>query len=126
MTSSRPRELSLWNIRRWAVSWTGLAIGPASWALATQLNYALVDWSCGKGRNPAPVIAAVLAAISLAGAASSFVAWQRHEAPRIPLIEQDGRPRSLLAGIGVAAGVLFAIVIALQGIAGLLVGPCLR
>ena len=40
--------------------------------------------------------------------------------------EQDGHPRHLLSGIGVAAGVLFAIVITMQGIAGLILSPCLR
>jgi len=32
----------------------------------------------------------------------------------------------LLCGIGVAAGVLFAMVVAMQGIAGLILDPCLR
>jgi len=44
----------------------------------------------------------------------------------MPFPEQDGHPRQLLSGIGVAAGVLFAIVIALQGVAGLLLEPCVR
>jgi hypothetical protein len=101
-------------------------VGPAAWAIDTQLNYALLDWSCGKGWNPSPAIAAVLAAISLAAAAFSFLAWRRHEGPGMPIPEQDGHPRHLLAGIGVAAGVLFALVILVQGLAGLLLEPCLR
>jgi hypothetical protein len=40
--------------------------------------------------------------------------------------EQDGYPRNLLSGIGTAAGVLFAIVIALQGMAAIMISPCLR
>jgi hypothetical protein len=40
--------------------------------------------------------------------------------------EQDGHPHHLVRGISVAAGVLFAIVIALQGVAGLIVGACQR
>jgi hypothetical protein len=126
MTSSRGSNISSWRLRPWTVSWSGLAVGPAAWAIDTQLNYALVDWACAKGWNPTPAIAAVLTLISLAAAASSFVAWQRHDGPGMPIPEQDGHPRQLLSGIGVAAGVLFAVVIALQGLAGLMLGPCLR
>jgi hypothetical protein len=112
--------------RPWTFSWSGLAIGPAAWALDTQLNYALVDWACGKGWNPVPAIAALFVLISLAAAASSFIAWRRHDGPGMPIPEQDGHPRHLLSGIGVAAGFLFAVIIALQGVAGLLLEPCLR
>jgi hypothetical protein len=124
--SPHKSSLSAWKLRPWTFSWSGLAVGPAAWAIDTQLNYALLDWSCGKGLNPSPAISAVLAAISLAAAASSFLAWGRHEGPGMPIPEQDGHPRHLLSGVGVAAGVLFAIVILVQGLAGLLVGPCLR
>src|SRR4051812_73396 len=107
-------------------SWAGVAIGPAAWAIDTQLNYALVQWACGRAWNPIPVIAGVLVLVSLAGAASSLLAWRRHNGPGMAMPEQDGHPRYLLSGIGVAAGLLFGIVIALQGLAGLLLGPCLR
>jgi len=107
-------------------SWAGLAAGPACWAISTQLNYALVPWFCGRGINIVPVIAAGLVAISLAGALWSWLAWGRYEGPGMHIPEQDGHPRHLLSGIGVAAGVLFAIVITMQGIAGLILSPCLR
>jgi hypothetical protein len=106
--------------------WAGLAAGPACWAINTQLNYALVPWFCGRGLNVVPVIAAVLIAVSLAGAVWSWLAWSRYEGPSLQLPEQDGHPGSLLAGLGVAAGVLFALVIVMQGVAGLILGPCLR
>jgi hypothetical protein len=114
------------RLRPWTFSWSGLAIGPTAWAMNTQLNYALVDWACGRGWNPTPAIAAVLALISLAAAVSSFFAWQRHDGPRMRIPERDGHPRYLLSGIGVAAGLLFAVVIALQGLGSLLLEPCLR
>jgi hypothetical protein len=107
-------------------SWAGLAVGPTCWAISTQLNYALVPWFCGHGLNVVPIIAAVLVVISLAGALWSWLAWGRHEGPGMHIPEQDGHPRHLLSGIGVAAGVLFAIVITMQGIAGLILDPCLR
>jgi hypothetical protein len=106
--------------------WAGLAAGPACWALDTQLNYALVPWACKYGWNGIPAIAALLAIMSLLGALSSWFAWRRYEAPGTFNSGQDGHPRNLLCGIGVAAGVLFAIVIAMQGIAGMMLDPCLR
>jgi hypothetical protein len=112
--------------RSFAVSWAGLALGPASWALDTIINYALVSPACGHRINPVPMIAAVLALASLAGALSSWRAWRGHE-PRGGLVpEEDGHPRALLSGIGVASGFLFAIVIVMQGLAALLLEPCVR
>jgi hypothetical protein len=125
MTSTRASTLSSW-VHPWAFSWSGLAVGPSAWAIDTQLNYALVDWACGKGLNPTPLIAATLAFVTLISAASSFIAWRRHEGPGTLVYRHDGHPRQLLSGIGVAAGILFAVVIVLQGTAGLLLGPCLR
>jgi hypothetical protein len=106
-------------------SWAGLALGPGCWALDTQLNYSLVQWSCSAGWNPLPAIAAVLALVSFAGALSSWFAWRRHDGPT-PVPEQDGHSRQFLSGIGVGAGVLFGLVIAMQCIAALIVDPCLR
>lgn len=122
MTGLRVRT-ALWP---WSASWAGLALGPASWALNTQINYALVNWECSGGKNPLAVIAAVLAVVSLAGALSSWVAWRRYDASGVPVPEQDGHPYRLLSAIGVGFGILFAIVIAMQGIAGIFLGPCLR
>jgi hypothetical protein len=107
-------------------SWAGLALGPACWVVSTQLNYALVPWFCGRGLNIAPVIAAALVVISLVGALWSWLAWGRYEGPGLHIPEQDGRPHDLLCGIGVAAGVLFGMVVAMQGVAGLILDPCLR
>jgi hypothetical protein len=115
-----------WSTWSSAFPWAGLAVGPAAWATNTQLNYALLNWSCGRGWSPTPAIAAVLTVISLAAGALSFLVWQRHEGLRISIPEPDGRTQRLLSGIGFAAGVLFAVVIALQGLAALLLGPCLR
>jgi len=107
-------------------SWAGLALGPLCWALSTQINYSLVPWTCQRGWNVLPVIAAVLALISLAGALSSWLAWRRHDEREVHLPEHDGHPRYLVSGIGVGAGLLFGLVIALQGAAALILDPCLR
>jgi hypothetical protein len=113
------------DLRSWAVPWAGLAFGPIAWALNTQINYSLVGWACSKGSNPVPAIAAALALISIVGAASSFGAWERNAVGK-PGLAPDGRPRYLLSGVGIASGVLFAIVIAMQGLAGLVLEPCVR
>jgi hypothetical protein len=108
-------------------SWAGLAAGPLCWALSTQLSYSFVHWECQHGSNLLlPAIAAALALISLAGAVSSWTAWRRHDETDLHLPEQDGHPRYLLAGVGVGAGILFCLVIALQGAAALILDPCLR
>jgi hypothetical protein len=115
---------------RWTIlhgrSWAGLAAGPLCWALNTQINYSLVPWACQRGWNFLPAIAALLALMSGVGALSSWAAWRRHEETKAHLPEHDGYPRYLLAGVGVGAGILFGIVIALQGAAALILGPCLR
>ena len=123
MTQPRPGMASGFS---WSVSWAGLALGPTSWALDTMAAYALVDWACRRGFNPVPRIAAVLALVSFAGALLSWLAWHRHDGPHLPVPEQDGHPRHLLSGIGVASGTLFGLVILMQGTAGMVLGPCLR
>jgi hypothetical protein len=109
-----------------AAPWAGLAAGPSCWAINTELNYALVPWLCGRGLKVVPVIAGVLVGVSLTGALWSWLAWSRYEGPGLQVPEQDGHPSYLLSGIGVATGLLFALVIAMQGLAGLIVHPCLR
>src|SRR4051812_27520078 len=98
-------------------AWTGLLLGPACWALNTQVSYALVEWSCGRRMNIAAMLAAAFALVSLAGAAGSWRAWRQRAGPHASLPKHDGE-RKLLFGIGVAAGVLFALVILMQGLAG--------
>jgi len=110
----------------WSASWAGLVSGPVSWALNTQINYALVDWECSRGKNFLAVIAAMLTLVSLAGALSSWLAWRRYDPSGVPVPEQDGHPHRLLSAIGVTFGILFAIVIVMQGIAGIFLEPCLR
>jgi hypothetical protein len=101
--------------------WAGLALGPGSWAISTQANYAFAPWACSLHVNAVPYIALLLVLISFAGAAVSAMRWFQSEP-----YESDGHPHQLLAGIGMCAGLLFGLVILMQGAAGLIVGPCLR
>jgi hypothetical protein len=108
-----------------AVSSAGLVLGPACWALNTQLNYSLLEWACSRGANPVPLIAGAFALLSLAGALWSWLAWQRLHGPSTRF-NNDGRPYHLLSELGIGSGILFAVVIGMQGVGGLLLEPCLR
>ncbi len=111
---------------RWrGVPWAGLAAGPMAWAVNTQLGYFLVPWVCASKTNLIPPIALALALLALAGAALSWLS--------LPPSQMDsggspagGEPRSMLAGIGVASGLLFALLILTQGAAGLVFHGCER
>jgi hypothetical protein len=101
----------------------GLFLGPAAWIVNTQLGYALVASACDTSLPLVPIVALALAAAALAGASLSFRAW-RHSIPEPEA--QGGSPDRLLGGTGTLAGLLFALVILLQGSAGLLLDACTR
>jgi hypothetical protein len=108
-------------------SWpsAGIFLGPAAWVLNTQLSYAIVPWVCAHGSNIVPAAAIVGALIALAGCFLSWRAWTAQESG--PSGERDGgRPHRFVAGMGTLMGVLFAAVILLQGVAGLVFQGCER
>jgi hypothetical protein len=104
----------------------GLFAGSIAWLISTQLNYALVGWACSAGAGwVTSAAAAALMVVSLGGGLLSWRAW----ANAGPVPEPDSSiaaPRRLLAGIGVLSAALFALVIGLQGTAGLLLQGCER
>jgi hypothetical protein len=111
------------RIVRWSSS-TGLWLGALAWATSTQLNYTLVSWMCSNGIRLAPFTAVVLAALSLSGAAISAFAF-RHRRERLETqTPHGGTPHEMLAVIGMAAGVLFALIIVMQGTAGFFLTGC--
>lgn len=108
------------------VSWAGLLAGPGAWAINTQLGYALVDWSCVTRLRPLPFVAAALLLVALAGAFLSWRAW-RHLPEHGSVEESTSRqPLRMVAAIGVLLSVLFALVIAAQGMAGVMFDGCER
>lgn len=107
------------------VPWAGLVTGPVAWAIATPLNYALAPWVCAHG--PAvlmvPAVGLILLLIALGGGVLSWQAWRAMPAAAG---EKGGRPYHFLAALGMLAAGLFALVIALQGAAGLVFDGCER
>jgi len=100
------------------IPWAGLATGATAWATSTQLNYALAG--TGHGNFPVvPLVALVLAAIALAGGLLSWRAWRR--SPESVATPVTGIPHAFLAGVGAMSSLLFAAVIVMQGLAGVIV-----
>jgi hypothetical protein len=114
---------SSWR-RAFGTPWAGLVAGPAAWAINTQLGYSLVPWICASQVNLVPPLAVALALVAAGGSFLSWVSCDWSEADRGS--HAGGRPRQLLAGVGVLAGMLFAAVILTQGAAGLVFHGCER
>ena len=114
-------------MRRWwtdGVPAAGLFAGAVAWLTSTQLNYSLVNWICVHGAVwLVPSLTAGLMASSLAGGLLSWRAWM-NAAPAPAPDSSIARPRRLLAGVSVLAAALFALVIATQGSAGLILHGC--
>lgn len=107
------------------MSWAGLWLGAASWAISLQTNYALVPVVCDGRALVVTAIAAALMLVSLAGGVISLraarmpVSAEWHDSP-------GGLPRQFVAWVGVGSGVLFALAILNQLIASLIVDGCFR
>jgi hypothetical protein len=104
----------------------GLFAGPAAWAVSTQANYALVPWVCAHKVPAIPALAFFLIAVSLFG---GFLSWRAYDAGgREPSSTSpvDGRPHRFVAAVGIMMAALFALVIAVQGVAGIVFDGCER
>jgi hypothetical protein len=105
--------------------WAGVALGPLAWAINLQGIYVLAHFSCETTKTSGAILSAVLAMIALAGTALSARAVRRRAGAEWT-DAQGGRPRTFMAWLGVGSGVLFALVIANQLAASLMISPCLR
>jgi hypothetical protein len=105
--------------------WAGVALGPAAWGIDQQGLYTMTHFACTKEGVASVIGPAVLAAISLTGSFISARAVKRRAASEW-VEAQGGRARNFMAWLGVGTGVLFALVIANQLAASLIIGPCLR
>jgi len=105
--------------------WAGVALGPLAWGLNLQGVYAFAHFSCEKTRMSGAVLSAVLIIVALFGTVISARAVRRGAGAEWA-DAQGGGPRTFMAWLGVGTGVLFALVIANQLAASLMIGPCLR
>jgi hypothetical protein len=116
--------ISSWR-RTLAVPWAGLVAGPTAWAINTQLGYSLVPWICASKVNLVPPLALAFAVAAAFGGLLSWSSLDWSEADS-GARHGGGRPRQLLAGVGVLAAMLFTAVILTQGAAGLVLHGCER
>jgi len=105
--------------------WAGVALGPLAWGINLQGVYVLAHFSCENTRMSGAIMSAVLAIVALLGTAISARAVQRTAGAEWA-DPQGGGPRTFMAWLGVGSGVLFALVIANQLAASLMISPCLR
>ena len=105
--------------------WADVALGPIAWGLNLQGIYVLAHFSCETTRVSGTVVSIVLAIVALAGNVISARAVRRNAGAEW-LDARGGGPRTFMARLGVGTGVLFALVIANQLAASLLISPCLR
>ena len=107
---------------RWS-SWLGFFLPPAAWGISLQTNYALVPVVCNGRVLVVSAVAALLALIALAGGLLAL------RVARTPLETEwldtaGGLPRHFVAWIGAGAGIVFALAIANQFVASLIVNGC--
>jgi len=105
--------------------WAGVALGPLAWGINLQGVYALAHFSCETTRLTGTIMSAVLAVVALAGTVISARAVRRGAGAEWANA-QGGGPRTFMAWLGVGSGILFALVIANQLAASLMISPCLR
>ena len=105
--------------------WAGVALGPVAWGINLQGVYAFAHYSCEKTQLSGTLMSIVLAIVALAGTAISARAVRRSAGAEWA-DAQGGGPRTFMAWLGVGSGVLFALVIANQLAASLMISPCLR
>jgi hypothetical protein len=108
---------------RLGLSWGGLFAGPLAWAASTQINYMLVPWQCAHGVPIVPTLAVVLAIVALAG---GVLSWRSGGGEAGSRPEPEARTEHFVATLGVLAAALFALVILMQGLAGLILDGCVR
>jgi hypothetical protein len=98
----------------------GFFAGAAALGINTQLGYLLVAWACAHHAGFAiPLMALIFAAVCALGGYLSWRSLAFHSA-RAPASSR------FLSSIGVLSAILFTLVIALQGIAGLVLTGCER
>jgi hypothetical protein len=110
--------------RRIAALWTGLLLAPTAFLINLELGYALVPTACRTGHT-LPLHLVHLACLLLAVAGIMVARGNRGSSD---LTEADGHGHAtrarFMGRLGVAVGLLFALVIISQAIPGFVLSPC--
>jgi hypothetical protein len=110
-------------LRRWGRG-AGLFVGPACWAVSTQAAYSVASQACSAQKAILTPVMLALIAVSLAAAAVSVFSARSTRGEWFD--SRGGAAQRFLAAIGFGAGILFAVVMANQFAAMLVLGRCLR
>lgn len=110
--------------RRIAALWAGLLLAPAAFLANLELGYALVPAAC-RINSARPVHAVHLVCLLLAIAGVLIAYGNRRSAGELGA-GVDGRAARtrFMGGLGIAVGLLFALVIVSQSIPGFVLSPC--
>lgn len=104
------------------VAAAGLFAGAFAWAFQQQASTVIASMSCSGGRIQLWIVTALALLVLAAGLALSMFAVRRL---REPATNGNGRPRRLLAHIGVMAAAIFLFAILLQIAAFFFLPVCL-
>jgi hypothetical protein len=102
----------------------GLYVGGLSWMASTQANYGLVPVVCAhNGTWIVPALCLSLAVVSILG---GVLSWRALRPQFLPDHPGGGTPRRFTAMLGILSAALFAVVILVQGAAGMVLQGCER
>ena len=106
--------------------WVGVLAAPVAWAAQMQALYTMVPWACQTGRRFALVAVSVAAlAVAALGALVARRTWARVGRGE-PGAEGGARGRSrFFAVAGLVTSAFFFLVIVAQGLATLILHPCM-
>lgn len=110
-------------LQRWARV-AGLICGPGCWGASTQIAYTVASQACDSER--AILTPVMLGLIVVAGAGAIVSAFSARPIGGEWFDLRGGAAHRLLAAVSCGAGLLFALVIANQFAAMLMVEKCLR
>ncbi|MBZ9936987.1 hypothetical protein LB518_11830 [Mesorhizobium sp. BR1-1-16] len=102
----------------------GLIAGPSAWAISFQASYVIVPWQCANMIRIVPWLSALGILVALAGCLLSYRAWAA--ASHGWDTPAAGRRCAFVAALGIATAALFALVLAMQGMASFMFEGCER
>jgi hypothetical protein len=107
------------------MSWAGLAAGAAAWGVSTQTSYALVPLGCAAHVGLAIPVTLVCIAAALTG---TWLSWRAARQPVLAAWDdvRGGGPHRFAAWVGIGCGIIFALTIANQALAAVVLAGCLR